>query len=164
MPEPQHPFLWLTTDWYTLYQKVRIMWKYLNELDPNWYNHTLKLYFYIRHEVIISKLLYCESNLKNMDRCIDLEDRGVMTPAGRHAFEKGVIYQFTPVISSVAETSLFCHSERSEESAQSVTMEVCYLSFCILLSQTGKMVRSLFDCVIRSYANALPLIRGSDYL
>ena len=22
-----------------------------------------------------------------MDRCIDLEDRGLMTPAGRHAFE-----------------------------------------------------------------------------
>ena len=50
----------------------------------------------------------------------------------------GVIYQFTPVISSVAETSLFCHSERSEESAQSVTLELCYLPFCILLSQTGK--------------------------
>ena len=27
----------------------------------------------------------------NMDRCIDLEDRGLMTPAGRRAFEERII-------------------------------------------------------------------------
>ena len=40
-----------------------------------------------------------------------------------------VIYQFTLVMSNIVETSLFCHSERSEESVKSVTMAVCYLLF-----------------------------------
>ena len=52
----------------------------------------------------------------------------------------GIIYQFTPVMSSEVEISgychsgeveisAFCHSERSEESVNSVTMAVCYLLF-----------------------------------
>ena len=38
-----------------------------------------------------------------------------------------VIYQFTLVMSIVVEISLFCHSERSEESVSGVTMAVCHL-------------------------------------
>ena len=32
----------------------------------------------------------------NMDRCVDLEDRGVMTEAGRRAFEKAFEYEIIP--------------------------------------------------------------------
>ena len=32
----------------------------------------------------------------NMDRCVDLEDRGLMTEAGRRAFEKAFEYEIIP--------------------------------------------------------------------
>ena len=32
----------------------------------------------------------------NMDRCVDLEDRGLMTEAGRQAFEKAFEYEIIP--------------------------------------------------------------------
>ena len=32
----------------------------------------------------------------NMDRCMDLEDRGLMTEAGRQAFEKAFEYEIVP--------------------------------------------------------------------
>ena len=32
----------------------------------------------------------------NMDRCVDLEDRGLMTEAGRQAFEKSFEYKIIP--------------------------------------------------------------------
>lgn len=34
--------------------------------------------------------------LLNMDRCVDLEDRGLMTEAGRQAFEKAFEYEIIP--------------------------------------------------------------------
>ena len=48
-----------------------------------------------------------------------------------------VIYQFTLVMSSVVETSLSCHSERSEESVKIVTMAVCCLLFHFPCSDRG---------------------------
>ena len=33
----------------------------------------------------------------NMDRCVDLEDRGLMTEAGRRAFEKAFEYEIIPL-------------------------------------------------------------------
>lgn len=35
-------------------------------------------------------------NPLNMDRCVDLEDRGLMTEAGRRAFEKAFEYEIIP--------------------------------------------------------------------
>ena len=37
----------------------------------------------------------------NMDRCMDLEDRGLMTEAGRQAFEKAFEYEIIPPDSEV---------------------------------------------------------------
>ena len=32
----------------------------------------------------------------NIDRCVDLEDRGLMTEAGRQAFEQAFVYEIIP--------------------------------------------------------------------
>ena len=37
----------------------------------------------------------------NMDRCVDLEDRGLMTEAGRQAFEKAFEYEIIPPDSEI---------------------------------------------------------------
>ena len=37
----------------------------------------------------------------NMDRCMDLEDRGMMTEAGRQAFEKAFEYEIIPPDSEI---------------------------------------------------------------
>ena len=37
----------------------------------------------------------------NMDRCMDLEDRGLMTEAGRRAFEKSFDYEIIPPDSEI---------------------------------------------------------------
>ena len=37
----------------------------------------------------------------NMDRCVDLEDRGLMTEAGRQAFEKAFDYEIIPPDSEI---------------------------------------------------------------
>ena len=37
----------------------------------------------------------------NMDRCVDLEDRGMMTEAGRQAFEKAFEYEIIPPDSEI---------------------------------------------------------------
>ena len=37
----------------------------------------------------------------NMDRCVDLEDRGLMTEAGRQAFEKAFDYEIIPLDSKI---------------------------------------------------------------
>ena len=37
----------------------------------------------------------------NMDRCVDLEDRGLMTEAGRRAFEKAFEYEIIPPYSEI---------------------------------------------------------------
>ena len=37
----------------------------------------------------------------NMDRCVDLEDRGLMTEAGRQAFEKVFGYEIIPPDSEI---------------------------------------------------------------
>lgn len=37
----------------------------------------------------------------NMDRCVDLEDRGLMTEAGRQAFEKAFEYEIIPSDSEI---------------------------------------------------------------
>ena len=37
----------------------------------------------------------------NMDRCVDLEDRGLMTEAGRQAFEKAFEYEIIPLDSEL---------------------------------------------------------------
>ena len=37
----------------------------------------------------------------NMDRCVDLEDRGLMTEAGRQAFEKAFGYEIIPPDSEI---------------------------------------------------------------
>ncbi len=37
----------------------------------------------------------------NMDRCVDLEDRGLMTEAGRQAFEKAFEYEIIPLDSEI---------------------------------------------------------------
>ena len=37
----------------------------------------------------------------NMDRCVDLEDRGLMTEAGRRAFEKAFEYEIIPPDSEI---------------------------------------------------------------
>ena len=37
----------------------------------------------------------------NMDRCVDLEDRGLMTEAGRQAFEKTFEYEIIPPDSEI---------------------------------------------------------------
>ena len=37
----------------------------------------------------------------NMDRCVDLEDRGMMTEAGRQAFEKAFEYKIIPPDSEI---------------------------------------------------------------
>ena len=37
----------------------------------------------------------------NMDRCVDLEDRGLMTEAGRKAFEKAFEYEIIPPDSEI---------------------------------------------------------------
>ena len=37
----------------------------------------------------------------NMDRCVDLEDRGLMTEAGRRAFEKAFGYEIIPPDSEI---------------------------------------------------------------
>ena len=36
-----------------------------------------------------------------MDRCVDLEDRGLMTEAGRQAFEKAFDYEIIPPDSEI---------------------------------------------------------------
>ena len=38
---------------------------------------------------------------QNMDRCVDLEDRGLMTEAGRQAFEKAFEYEIIPPDSEI---------------------------------------------------------------
>ena len=53
---------------------------------------------------------------------------------------KGVTYQFTSVMSSIVKTSLFCHSERSEESVNSVTIAVCYLLLHLFMSWPGRFI------------------------
>ena len=37
----------------------------------------------------------------NMDRCVDLEDRGLMTEAGRQAFEQAFEYEIIPTDSEI---------------------------------------------------------------
>ena len=37
----------------------------------------------------------------NMDRCVELEDRGLMTEAGRRAFEKAFEYEIIPPDSEI---------------------------------------------------------------
>ena len=39
----------------------------------------------------------------NMDRCVDLEDRGLMTKAGRLAFEKSFEYEIVPPDSEMSQ-------------------------------------------------------------
>ena len=39
----------------------------------------------------------------NMDRCVDLEDRGLMTEAGRQAFEKAFEYEIIPPDSELSQ-------------------------------------------------------------
>ena len=39
----------------------------------------------------------------NMDRCVDLEDRGLMTEAGRQAFEKAFEYKIIPPDSELSQ-------------------------------------------------------------
>ena len=41
----------------------------------------------------------------NMDRCVDLEDRGLMTEAGRQAFEKAFEYEIVPPDSEMIQQS-----------------------------------------------------------
>jgi hypothetical protein len=38
-----------------------------------------------------------------MDRCVDLEDRGLMTEAGRRAFEKAFEYEIIPPDSEMSQ-------------------------------------------------------------
>ena len=73
--------------------------------------------------------------------------------------KKGIIYQFTPVMSSVVETSLFCHSERSEESAQSVTMAVFFAFLHFIVSGRDKVL-ALKSMVI----NHLYILRLSKFM
>ena len=39
----------------------------------------------------------------NMDRCVELEDRGLMTEAGRRAFEKAFEYEIIPPDSKISQ-------------------------------------------------------------
>ena len=39
----------------------------------------------------------------NMDRCVDLEDRGLLTEAGRRAFEKAFEYEIIPPDSEISQ-------------------------------------------------------------
>lgn len=40
----------------------------------------------------------------NMDRCVDLEDRGLMTEAGRRVFEKAFEYEIIPPDSEIIQS------------------------------------------------------------
>ena len=69
-----------------------------------WIDSTLKQLSYGRLAQRLSpRRLKSHWTQLNMDRCVDLEDRGLMTEAGRQAFEKAFDYEIIPPDSEISQ-------------------------------------------------------------